>query len=60
MPSKPESMPDSIPDTASEGNSYDLSVVTPQGGEETNPHIKETKEVAATEPANTSSVEKKK
>jgi len=59
MPSKPESMPDSTP-AASEGNSYDLSSVTPQGGEETNPHTEETQEVAATEPTNTSSVEEKK
>ena len=53
-------MPDSTLDAASEGNSYDLPVITPQDGEESNPHIKETKEVAATEPANASSVEEKK
>lgn len=60
MPSKPESMPDSTADAASEGNSHDLSSVTPQDGEVTDRHTKETQDVAATEPANTSPVEEKK
>lgn len=59
-PAKPESMPDSTPDAASEGNSHGPASNTPDGGDETGRHSRETQDGAAAEPANTTSTDEKK